>query len=63
MKIKVRTTTTLTVLGLIMALEKGTFKGKKIKKLEWLYEYEMTDAGRGNPTYEQVVSGAEIEFV
>ena len=62
-KIKVRTTTTLTVSGLLKALETGLFKGKKIKNAEWLYEDEMVDAGRGNPTYEQFVSGVEIEFI
>ena len=62
-KIEVRTITTLTVSGLLKALETGLFTGKKIKNVKWLYEDEMVDAGRGNPTYEKVVSGVEMDLI
>ena len=62
-KIEVRTITTLTVSRLLKALETGLFTDKKIKNVKWLYEDKMVDAGRGNPTYEQCVSGVEIEFI
>jgi len=62
-KIEVRTITTLTVSGLLKALETGLFTDKKIKNVKWLYKDKMVDAGRGNPTYEKVVSGVEIYFI
>ena len=61
--IEVRTITTLTVSGLLEALETGLFTDKKIKNVKWLYEDKMVDAGRGNPTYERVLSGVEMDLI
>lgn len=58
----IKTTVSLSTEDLIKALEEGSFTGLKVERIDWKYRNAMTDAGRGNPTYERVVAGAVIEF-
>ena len=62
MNIKTKTTVSLNVKELTKALTQGTFVGKKIIEIEWLYKNVCVDAGRGNPTYAREVVGAILEL-
>lgn len=63
LKNRMRCTVELSLKDLKRALERGEFTGVKITKMEWQYRSVMVDPGRGNPEFNDVVSGVAIDFV
>jgi hypothetical protein len=61
MKIKTKTTVALKEKDLLRALEQGTFTGRKIKSVEWIYKDTQQGVGRDSEWVTKV-TGAILEF-
>lgn len=61
MAYKAKTTVRLSTKQLVEAMTEGTFTGKKINVVGWLYREVMTDAGRGSATYENQITGVILK--